>query len=73
MPDSKPSSTLSSDNVITTAVDSDAKASQNVNPEKQQDDGGEYVTGYKLAIIVASIALSCFLMLLDTMIISTVS
>ena len=37
------------------------------------DDTGEYVTGIKLAIIVASVALACFLMLLDTMVISTVS
>lgn len=33
----------------------------------------EYVSGWKLVIVIASIALSCFLMLLDTMIISTVS
>lgn len=36
------------------------------------NDAGEYVTGFKLAIIVASVALACFLMLLDTMVISTV-
>jgi hypothetical protein len=41
--------------------------------EKPRDTEIEYVTGYKLAIIVACVALSCFLMLLDTMIISTVS
>jgi hypothetical protein len=32
-----------------------------------------YVTGFKLALVVASIALGCFLMLVDTMVISTVS
>lgn len=44
-------------------------------PDKEviQPDEQEYVTGFKLAIIVASVALACFLMLLDTMIISTVS
>ncbi|KAK3329998.1 major facilitator superfamily domain-containing protein [Apodospora peruviana] len=38
-----------------------------------KDDGQnyEYVTGFKLAIIVASVALACFLMLVDTMVIST--
>jgi hypothetical protein len=43
-------------------------------PDKEvvKPDEPEYVTGFKLAIIVASVALACFLMLLDTMIISTV-
>lgn len=43
-------------------------------PDKEvvTPDESEYVTGFKLAIIVASVALACFLMLLDTMIISTV-
>ncbi|KAK4172408.1 major facilitator superfamily domain-containing protein [Triangularia setosa] len=31
----------------------------------------QYVTGFKLGIIVASVALGCFLMLVDTMVIST--
>jgi hypothetical protein len=31
----------------------------------------EYVTGIKLIVIFASVALSCFLMLLDTMVVST--
>lgn len=39
----------------------------------QEEDTIDYVSGWKLAIVIASIALSCFLMLLDTMIISTVS
>lgn len=33
----------------------------------------QYVTGIKLALVVASVALGCFLMLVDTMVISTVS
>lgn len=33
----------------------------------------EYVTGFKLVLIVSSVALACFLMLLDTMVIGTVS
>ena len=32
----------------------------------------ESVTGWKLVVVVASVALACFLMLIDTMIISTV-
>ncbi|KAH6845699.1 major facilitator superfamily domain-containing protein [Chaetomium sp. MPI-CAGE-AT-0009] len=42
-------------------------------PDKEviKPEEPEYVTGFKLAIIVASVALACFLMLLDTMIIST--
>lgn len=36
-------------------------------------DENEYVTGFKLALIVGSCALACFLMLLDTMVISTVN
>ena len=32
-----------------------------------------YVTGFKLALVVGSVALACFLMLLDTMVISTVN
>ncbi|KAI3390912.1 hypothetical protein diail_8425, partial [Diaporthe ilicicola] len=39
--------------------------------QSAQGEGSQYVTGYKLAVVVASVALSCFLMLLDTMIIST--
>jgi hypothetical protein len=31
----------------------------------------EYVTGVKLVLVVASVALACFLMLVDTMVIST--
>ncbi|KAI1416184.1 efflux pump [Hypoxylon sp. FL1857] len=46
----------------------------------KEDDGksdshhghsNEYVTGIKLGLIVASVALACFLMLLDTMVVST--
>ncbi|GAP82372.2 putative efflux pump [Rosellinia necatrix] len=37
----------------------------------QHGDSGEYVTGIKLASVVASVALACFLLLLDTMVVST--
>lgn len=33
----------------------------------------EYITGVKLVLVVAGVALGCFLMLVDTMVISTVS
>jgi hypothetical protein len=38
-----------------------------------QDDEVDHISGYKLAVVVASVALSCFLMLLDNLIVSTVS
>ena len=39
--------------------------------EKSQNDTNDYVAGSKLVIIVAAVALACFLMLIDTMVIST--
>lgn len=45
----------------------------NVKINTRSNDSTEYVTGFKLALVVASVALACFLMLLDTMVISTVS
>lgn len=39
----------------------------------QPNSADEYVRGFKLALIVGSVALACFLMLLDTMVVSTVS
>ncbi|KAI0804931.1 major facilitator superfamily domain-containing protein [Xylaria sp. FL0064] len=36
-----------------------------------QDDRVDHISGYKLAVVVASVALSCFLMLLDNLIVST--
>jgi hypothetical protein len=64
---------------VTTTTDSgaDRTMSQKTNDEShiesEQNVEVEYITGYKLAVVVACVALSCFLMLLDTMIISTVS
>jgi hypothetical protein len=52
--------------------DGDAAKETETAPGEDQD-AREYVEGFKLAIVIASVALSCFLMLLDTMIISTVS
>ncbi|KAH8646477.1 efflux pump [Tricladium varicosporioides] len=66
--DPKPSSTPSNNNNITSRLDTEA--SQNINPKQQGDEASQYISGYKLTIMVTSIALSCFLMLLGTMIIS---
>lgn len=38
----------------------------------EEKEESQYVTGVKLGVIVASVALACFLMLVDTMVISTV-
>lgn len=43
-------------------------------PEASRDGvEAQYVTGYKLAAVVFCVALACFLMLVDTMVVSTVS
>ena len=68
-------------------LDPQKLTSTSISPGKDDDLGAKteevsaegnqeapvYVEGLKLAIVVASVALSCFLMLLDTMVISTVS
>lgn len=41
--------------------------------EAPWDETSQYVTGVKLAMVVACMCLSCFLMLIDTMVVSTVS
>lgn len=50
----------------------DKQSVQAVEPEATPDGTGDYVTGLKLVLVVAGVALACFLMLIDTMIISTV-
>lgn len=50
-----------------------AAPSDNQLEEMSPGDPHEPVTGIKLALIVGSVALACFLMLLDTMVVSTVS
>lgn len=49
------------------AVRSDASAES-----EKPEPAAEYVTGLKLAVVVAAVAVASFLMLLDTMIVSTV-
>lgn len=78
MVDSEPPSTLSLSNLD--AKDVAPKAEPPVeDPQSDsitknpQDNPVEYVTGYKLAAVIASVALSCYLMLLDNLIVSTVS
>ncbi|KAI2602756.1 major facilitator superfamily domain-containing protein [Hypoxylon sp. NC1633] len=46
-----------------------SKANESVKLDTKEES--QYVTGIKLGIIVASVALACFLMLVDTMVIST--
>jgi hypothetical protein len=63
---------------ITTKVPPHNIDSEVSQPEKPAvslgtDSDIQYVTGLKLVMIVASVAMACFLMLVDTMVISTVS
>ncbi|KAF2269978.1 efflux pump [Lojkania enalia] len=53
----------------TLMLDSDDKEADNA--DIKSDNAAGYVTGFKLALVVGSVALACFLMLLDTMVIST--
>lgn len=52
-----------------TAVEEEARQ---VAPEAVKDDEREYITGYKLGMVVVGVTLVCFLVLLDTSIIVTV-
>ncbi|KAF4620122.1 hypothetical protein G7Y89_g14700 [Cudoniella acicularis] len=49
-------------------TDSDTPLESKTRPDGTHD---EYVTSIKLAIVVASVSMACFLVLLDTMIIGT--
>jgi hypothetical protein len=78
MVDSEPPSKLSLNEDDTKAISPDVQPptediQSNPIEKNPQDDGVEYLTGLKLAVVVASVALSCFLMLLDNLIVSTVS
>ncbi|CAG8953372.1 hypothetical protein HYFRA_00010117 [Hymenoscyphus fraxineus] len=63
--------------MISTNAKRDALANLELKPEKpgevdaQPDSTTGYVVGFKLASILGSVSLACFLMLLDTMVIST--
>lgn len=59
-----------------TSISSDANAKDPQSDSikgNSQDDRVDKISGLKLALVVASVALSCFLMLLDNLIVSTVS
>ncbi|PSS25083.1 hypothetical protein M430DRAFT_96323 [Amorphotheca resinae ATCC 22711] len=76
MVDSEPPSKLSLNEDDTKAISPDVQPptediQSNPIEKNPQDDGVEYLTGLKLAVVVASVALSCFLMLLDNLIVST--
>lgn len=78
MADSEPLPKRSLSDVNTKAIASDDATSAE-DPQtspienNSQDDGAKYLTGYKLAVVLASIILCCYLMLLDNLIVSTVS
>lgn len=48
-------------------------AAQHIITEEKPQVATQYVTGVKLGLIVVMMGLACFLVLLDTMVISTVS
>jgi hypothetical protein len=78
MVDSEPPTKLSLSDVTTKATASEDAPSvedPQISPveNSSQADGAEYLTGYKLAVVLASIILCCYLMLLDNLIVSTVS
>ncbi|GAW26180.1 hypothetical protein SAMD00023353_2301120 [Rosellinia necatrix] len=78
MVDSEPPSTSVSNDVnvkaiaIEAGITAEDPRSDSIKGNSQ-DDSVDYISGYKLAVVVASVALSCFLMLLDNLIVSTVS
>lgn len=75
-PAGPPSSTMPEKNTIhQQESDLDALQMTKLEPESDTplDDTPIYVTGFKLALVVACLAMACFLVLMDTMIISTVS
>lgn len=47
---------------------SDSNQDEEKNIKELVEAGDEEVTGFKLAIVIASVALACFLMLIDTMV-----
>ncbi|KAI1121323.1 hypothetical protein F5Y10DRAFT_272195 [Nemania abortiva] len=56
---------------IPSKLDSKMPSGDSQSRPPQGEDGSQYVTGFKLVIIIASVSLACFLMLIDTMVIST--
>jgi hypothetical protein len=42
-------------------------------PAETWDEKSQYLTGFKLVTVIACMCLACFLMLIDTMVVSTVS
>lgn len=65
-PKEQPTMSVSKADSETTAV----SVAPNADSEKPEPSA-EYVTGLKLAVIVAAVSVASFLMLLDTMIVST--
>ncbi|KAJ8062112.1 hypothetical protein OCU04_008673 [Sclerotinia nivalis] len=52
-------------------IDSEASQLDKLEDRPEMNSSIQYVSGLKLVIVVASVAMACFLMLVDTMVIST--
>ena len=48
-------------------------SSESVNKQETSDQEYQYVTGFKLAVVIGSVTMVCFLLFLDLSIIATVS
>lgn len=55
-----------------TSSDPEKGAEGKVAPQGESEEEYEYITGIKLFLVMAGVTLACFLMLLDTSIITTV-
>ncbi|KAI0148070.1 efflux pump [Hypoxylon sp. NC0597] len=72
VPASRPSSVERSPEVLLPKETSVVGSKEDIGKsDNHHDNSNQYVTGIKLVLIVASVALACFLMLLDTMVVST--
>jgi hypothetical protein len=65
--------TLESDTNEKVNEDADDVAQEDPTKEIQADEEWEYVTGFKLITILGTVTLACFIMMLDTSIVVTVS
>lgn len=54
-------------------TEADGAAAEKATTELDKGENNEYIAGLELVLVMVSLTLTCFLMLLDTSIISTVS
>ena len=69
----EPPSRRTSQDVSPLDTTKEAQISGNVNPSQEFEEDYQYITGIKLAIVIACITLVAFLIMLDQSIIATVS